>query len=54
MNNIVKESFLPGILNAHNHTKNVCTAKLSRFSYLFMLLLLGGGIEICPGPQNMF
>ena len=49
---LLKESFLSGILNAHNQTKEVFTKKLSRFSYLFMLLLLGGDIEICPGPQN--
>ena len=52
MNIIVKESFLSGILNANNQTKKVFTTKLSRFSYLLMLLLLGGDIEICPGPQN--
>ena len=54
MNIIVKESFLSSILNVHTQTKKVLTTKLSRFSYLFMLLLVGGGIEICPGPQNMF
>ena len=52
MNIIVKESFLSGILNANNRTKKVCTTKLSRFSYLLLLLLLGGDREICPGPQN--
>ena len=52
MNIIMKESFLSGILNAHNQTKKVFTTKLSRFSYLFILLWLGGDIEICPGPQN--
>ena len=53
MNIIVKESFLSGILNAHNQTKKGFTTKLSRFSYLSMLLLLGGDIEIHTGPQNM-
>ena len=52
MNIIVKESFLSGILNANNQTKKVFTTKLSRFSYLLMLLLLSGDIEIRPGPQN--
>ena len=52
MNIIVKESFLSGILNAHNQTKKVFTTKLSRFSYLFMLLFLGGDVEICQRPQN--
>ena len=54
MNIIVKGSFLSSILNVHTQTKKVLTTKLSRFRYLFMLLLVGGGIEICPGPQNMF
>ena len=49
---IVFESFLSGILNANNQTKKVFATKLSRFSYLLMLLLLGGDIEICPGLQN--
>ena len=53
MNIIVKESSLSGILNANNQTKKVFTTKLSRFSYLLMLLLLVGDIEICLGPQNM-
>ena len=52
MNIIVKEGFLSGILNAHNQTKKVFTTKLSRFSYLFILLLLRGDTEICPGRQN--
>ena len=52
MNIIVKESFLSGILNTYNQTKKVFTTKLSRFSYLFMLLFLGGDVEICQGPQN--
>ena len=52
MNIIMKESFLSGILNVNNQTKKVFTTKLSRFSYMFMLLLLSGDIEICPGPQN--
>ena len=52
MNITVKESFLSGILNASNQTKQCFTTKLSRFSYLVMLLLLGGDIEICPGPQS--
>ena len=41
------------ILNPHNQTKKVFTSKLFRFSYLFVLLLLGGDIEICAGSQNM-
>ena len=41
------------ILNAHNQTKKVFTTKLFKFSYLFVLLLLGGDIEICTEPQNM-
>ena len=49
---IVFESFLSGILNANNQTKKFFATKLSRFSYLLMLLLLGGDIEICPGLQN--
>ena len=53
MNIIVKESFLFGILNTQNQTQKVFTTKLSRFSYLFMLLLHGGDIETCQGPQNM-
>ena len=52
MNIIVKKSFLSGILNTNNKTKKVFTTKLSRFTYLLMLLLLGGDIEICPVPQN--
>ena len=49
MNIIVKENFLSGILNAHNQTRSVFTTKLSRFNYLFTLLLLGSDIEICSG-----
>ena len=52
MDIIVKESFLSGILNAHNQTNKVFTTKLPRFSFLFVLLLLGGDIEICPGPRT--
>ena len=52
MNIIVKERFLSDILNVHNQTKKAFSTKLSRFSYLFMLLLLSADIEICPGPQN--
>ena len=52
MNIIVKESFLYGILKTNIQTKKVFTTKLSRFSYLLMLLFLSGDIEICPGPQN--
>ena len=52
MNITVKESFLSGILNANNQTEKCFTTKLSRVSYLLVLLLLGGDIEICPGPQN--
>ena len=52
MNIIVKKSFLSRILNTNNKTKKVFTTKLSRFTYLLMLLLLGGDIEICPVPQN--
>ena len=51
MNIIVKEGFL-SILNAHNQTKKDFTTELSRFSYLFMLLLLGCDIDICQGSQN--
>ena len=32
--------------------KKVFATKLPRISYLLMLLLLGGDIEICPGLQN--
>ena len=52
MNITVKESFLSGILNANNQTEKCFTTKLSSVSYLLVLLLLGGDIEICPGPQN--
>ena len=52
MNIIVKKSFLSRTLNTNNKTKKVFTTKLSRFTYLLMLLLLGGDIEICPVPQN--
>ena len=48
MNIIVKESFLLGILNANNQMKKAFTTKFSRF----LLLLLGGDTEICPGPQK--
>ena len=54
MNIIVKEIFLSGILNAHNQTKKVFTAKLSRFSSLFVLLLHDDDIDICLGPQNHY
>ena len=47
MNIIVKQSFLSCILNTHNQRKNVFTTMLSRFSYLLILLLLGGDSEIC-------
>lgn len=52
MNIIVKQSFLSCILNTHNQRKNVFTTMLSRFTYLLILLLLGGDIEICLGRQN--
>ena len=52
MNIIMKERFLSAILNANDQTKKFFTTKLPRFSYLLMLLLLGGDIEICPEPQN--
>ena len=52
MNIIVKESFLSCILNTHNQRKNVFTTMLSRFTYLLILLLLGGDIEICLRRQN--
>ena len=54
MNNIVKERFLSAILNANGRTKKVFTTTLLRFSYLLMLLLLGGDFEICPGPQTRY
>ena len=52
MNIIVKESFLSCILNTHNQRKNVFTTMLSRFSYLLILLLLGGDSEICLGART--
>ena len=47
-----RKYFLLGIWNANNQTKKVFTTHLSRFSYVLMLLLLCGDIEIWLGPQN--
>ena len=54
MNIIVKESFLSGILNAHNQMKKVFATKLFRFSYLFTLLLLGGDFKYVWDPRTRY
>ena len=54
LNIFVKESFLCGILNAHNQMKKVFATKLFRFSYLFMLLLLGGDFKYVWDPKTRY
>ena len=49
-----KENHLSGILNTYNKTEKAFTTKLSRFYYLFMLVLFGEDIEIYSGPRTRY